>query len=79
MRIFFTGDGECPICGKMIMSDMPSTHHTHIISNKQASRTKAFQEVREWLIKLLPSYFWEGGTFLRRFDKKFKGVMRNEI
>jgi len=65
MKIFFTGDGECPICGKMIMSDMPSTHHTHIISNK------AFQEVREWLKK---EANWYGvSDIVDKFDKKFKG------
>lgn len=28
---FFTGDGICPVCGKMIIGDKPLTHHSHKI------------------------------------------------
>jgi len=31
MKVFFTGDGKCPVCGKEIIGDKPKTHHVHDI------------------------------------------------
>lgn len=33
-KVFVTGDGPCPWCGKLIQGDKPETHHTHIIDEE---------------------------------------------
>jgi len=31
MKVFVTGDGVCPWCGREVIGDDVTTHHTHTI------------------------------------------------
>lgn len=33
-KVFVTGDGPCPWCGKIIVGDKSETHHNHVIGDE---------------------------------------------
>jgi len=38
--VYMTGDGKCPICGKLIEGNKLETHHTHKLYTKDQRRLK---------------------------------------
>ena len=33
-KVYVTGDGVCPWCGKLVIADKPETHHVHFLVPK---------------------------------------------
>jgi hypothetical protein len=40
-KIYVTGDGICPWCGKLVIANEPATHHIHfIVTTRRGSRVQ---------------------------------------
>ena len=52
VKIFFTGDGNCPVCGMMMHGDKPETHHTHDIASNMAYRSMTPEQKKTGTFKV---------------------------